>query len=205
MNVATITMDPQEARERLRHYRTGIHRKADAEWERAAVAYEQLAEGTPLIVLSQAIQDAPFDAKGRPLLAVARADRRQVRVTFESGRAFYDTLSPNYSTWRTRSLRTARERFPDLSLPITLNRDITAASTGFALVPMVPPNVLGRRALNEHFILWDVQMWADSRIGATPDIDPYLLQRVADDLFAVVGEWDLTDVERAVMRDRARA
>jgi hypothetical protein len=62
--------------------------------------------------------------------------------------------------------------------------------------------VLGNRSLKTHFVLWEVEAWADSRIGAQPDRDPYLLRRVDADLFAVVGEWDLTDVERAIMRGR---
>lgn len=202
MNVATITMDPQEARERLRHYRTGVHRRADAEWERAATAYEQLAEGTPLVVLSQAIQGAPVDAKGRPKLAIARADRKQVHIKFDGAWAWFSTdLRQLWGDFRER-----QTRFPGLHLPVNLNRPAPVGQpTGYALVPMVPPNVLGRRIPREHFILWEVEQWSDVSIRALPDRDPYLLHRVADDLYAVVGEWDLTEVERAVMRDRARA
>lgn len=196
MNVPTLTMPVEAARERLKAYRAGIHRRADEEWERAAVAYERLAQGTPLIQLSQAIQNAPCDVRGRPLLAIARADRKQVQVyLFDRGTVVdYDTQ------------RNVGRRYPGLSHRVTMTRPAmeTWGVNGFALVPMVPPDVLGTRQLKTHYVLWDVVAWADQRIGARPDRDPYLLERVADDLFAVVGEWDLTDVERAVMGDRAR-
>jgi hypothetical protein len=195
MNVATITMDPLEARRRLESYRDSRRFAADTEYQRAATAYEALAEGTPLIVLSEAIRGAPVDDKGRPRLSIARADRKQVHLRVDGGEAVYNTSD----IWAGR----ARSRFPELCPVVALDRQ-TKHANGYALVPMVPPGVLGNRSLKTHFILWEVEQWADNRIGAAPDIDPYLLQRVADDLFAVVGEWDLTDVERAVMRDRAR-
>jgi hypothetical protein len=204
MDVATIQMDPTLAREKLRQYRAGVHRKADAEWERAAVAYEALGNGTPLVVLSDAISQAPRDAKGRPRMAIARADRKQVRISFYNSRNF-----ARYVTSAGLSIYNNRDRFPELDLSVAFNPGLDERAApnsynadGYALVPMVPPMVLGRRALKDHFILWEVEAWADSRIGARPDIDPYLLKRVADDLYAVVGEWDLTDVERAIMRDR---
>lgn len=71
MDVSTITMDPVEARRRLESYRDAKRYAADTEYQRAATAYEALAEGTPLIVLSDAIRNAPMDDKGRPRLAIA--------------------------------------------------------------------------------------------------------------------------------------
>src|SRR5688572_18022547 len=117
MDVATITMDPEQAREKLRHYRAGVHRKADAEWERAADAYEQLAQGTAIVVLSEAIQHASFDAKGRPMLAIARADRRQVALTFDGGpgrRCRYCAHAP--SCWNKHN------KWPSLTFSLELTR-----------------------------------------------------------------------------------
>jgi hypothetical protein len=201
MTVATIVMAPEEARARLQEYRAGVHRKADAEWEQAAVAYERLAQGTPLVVLSQVIADSLCDVKGRPLLAIARADRKQVECTLggSGNRVTFDTQIPKY---RQRDAGRKGLQFTyELTRPAV---GVPLWTRGYALVPMVPPNVLQRRQLRDHFVLWDVVAWADSRIGAKPPVDPYLLERVADDLYAIVGEWDLTEVEQAVMRDRAR-
>ena len=42
MNVASIQMDPTQAREKLKEYRGRKHRAADAEYQRVELAYEQL-------------------------------------------------------------------------------------------------------------------------------------------------------------------
>jgi hypothetical protein len=221
MNVSTITMDPAQAQAKLEQYRALLESRvgtaeAREEYTRAADAYAQLAEGTPLLVLSEVMQRAPVDAKGRPRLAVARADRRQVRFWF--GMAHTPSPTANFSTrGRFQAGRVGRE----LEFSIALGRGYPREAidpaypgyrgslTSYALVPMVPPDVLDElraedrsRQLKHYVTLWEVEAWADQPITATPDIDPYLLKRVADDLFAVVGEWDLTDVERAIMRDR---
>jgi hypothetical protein len=79
---------------------------------------------------------------------------------------------------------------------------------GFALVPMIPAAV--RLTLptgttdRDSFILWEVEEWADRRIGSRADRDPYLLRHLGGDLWAVLAEWDLTELERAVMAGRAR-
>lgn len=76
-------------------------------------------------------------------------------------------------------------------------------TNGYALVPIVPPTVRkGHADLSRYFTLWEVEQWADQRIRAAADRDPYLLQRLGGDLYAVVGEWDLTELERAVMGSR---
>jgi hypothetical protein len=198
MNVEAITMDPEEARERLKAYRTSLHRSADAEYQAAAAGYQALAEGTPVIRYGRAIRDAPTDGKNRPMLAIARADRTQVRVT---------------SSWRADSHFDSTSGFgrpvtEGSLLLITIPHEQGArAGTGFALVPMVPPHALraagGRSKLSEHLILWEVEEWSDTPIEAVPDRDPYLLRPLHGDLCAVVAEWDLTDLERAVMAGRA--
>ncbi|MFL5912736.1 MAG: hypothetical protein ACJ768_19495 [Gaiellaceae bacterium] len=195
MDVHTITMDPAEAEQKLAEYRARKIRPADEEAARVEAAYRQLAKGTPLLILADAIAAAPRDAQGRPRLAIARADRAQVK----------------YLRWQQANTHTfdahlGRRPPKDLvvRVPLAPNEPpIREWLEGFSLVPIVPPAVLGNRSLKTHFVLWEVEGWADAAIKALPDEDPYLLRRLDDDLWAVVGEWDLTEVERAVMRGRA--
>ncbi len=209
MNVATLSMPVEEARAKLDEYKNGLTLRNDEEYERLVRAYGALAKGTALVVLSQVIAKAPRDEKVRPRLAIARADRRQVRYRRDRNAAAFETFSTRNS-WRERTLGTLlsiptvdavtpaypRSRFA----PPDQWRDSTLE--GYAIVPLVPPAVRGRRALNTHFVLWEVETWADAPLRTQPDRDPYLLQRIGDDLYAVVGEWDLTDVERAILADR---
>lgn len=203
MNVATMKMPREEAQAKLKEYRRGLHKCADAEWEKAAVAYEAAAEGKPLLVLNSVIEQAARDAEGRPRLAIARADELQVRYVRYKNETAERFQIPN-AHWK------LRDRV--LSIPITEGTPAYLGDTprmwqccaGFALIPMTPPAIRGRRDLSKLFVLWEVEAWSDTPLRALPDRDPYLLERVAGDLYAVVGEWDLTDIERAVMRDRAR-
>lgn len=194
MNVTTMTMSKGQARTKLREYRKGLHRKADAEWERIEAAYKELANGRPLLVLSDVIAAAPKDAQGRPRLAIMRADQRQVHFRHFSYNGF--------ATFEVERGWRPRGRAPlDTLISVPLPGPATTL-TGYSLVPIVPPDVQKGHALARHHILWEVERWSDTPIGVQPDRDPYLLRRIDADLFAVVGEWDLTDVERAVMGAR---
>jgi len=199
MNVSTITMPPEQAREKLAAYRQQLARRADAEYEAAAAGYAALAEGTPLLNITDVIRAAPCDEQGRPKLAVARADREQVRFRWRRReRASFDTHFYNrYGTLRGR-------RSAALVVEIDMGREPTLADRvwelgGLALVPMVPADVRQKvpGALSDYHVLWEVPAW-------TPiaPVDPYLLKHVLGDLYAVVAEWDLTELERAIMAGR---
>jgi hypothetical protein len=192
MDVSLIVEPKVEARRRLQAYRAAIHRKADAEYSAAEQAYKEIANGRALINLTEAIQMAPVDAKGRPMLSVGRADRRQVKLT----------LGDNFNFDTGYKRRRGRAANGDLIRVPRLVPDRTRWVEGYALVPMVPPEVKRHHDLGRCHILWEVGQWADSEIRATPDRDPFLIRHIGGDLWAVLGEWELTDLERAIMRGR---
>ena len=75
----------------------------------------------------------------------------------------------------------------------------------WAQVPMIPPIGVrlagGGSKLRHHVVLWEAE-WSERRPAALPPYDPYLLRPLGGDLYAVVSEWDLTEIERAVMAGR---
>lgn len=195
MNVTTIRIPEAEAKEKLRAYRKQLHRRADDEFAACAAGYEQLAKGRALLNVADAIRSAPRDEKNRPRLAIARADRHQVHYLESSGR---DRFCAASSTWNVKS--------PSLDMVFSGAVWSTRPAEGYALVPMVPADALeaaGNPALKKCFVLWEVEQWADRRIGSRPDIDPLLLLPLGGDLYAVLAEWNLTPLERAVMAVRA--
>lgn len=204
MDVPTISMPRHEAEEKLHHYRERAHRRADAEHETLVSAYEALAEGTPLISLQDAIGGAGKDEMMRPRLAIARADRRQIKFVWPSWstRALFDAHHPNAKR-RSESLVIEVEMGyrPDVEAPSGVLQTVR----GYALVPLIPADVRNRMAgqPRDHFILWEVEDWSDVRIRAEPDRDPLLLRPLGGDLYAVLDSWDLTELERFVMRGRA--
>lgn len=198
MNIPTITMSKKDATAKLLAYRDQLKYRTDLEYQAAVVGYRALAKGIPLINISDAFAQAGLGDDLRPRLAIARADRRQVRVSISSTtltfHAFHrDSWSENGSDTLFRRIP---YRHPDPGIDLSKVRD------GFALIPLIPADVRPRDALNKCFVLWEVEHWADRTIRSTPDRDPYLLKHLAGDLYAVIAEWNLTELERAIMADR---
>lgn len=199
MNVATMTMPKTEAKEKLRAYKRNIERVNNTqhrkEYKRVAEGLRHLERGRKLIDLGVVFAECQTDAIDRPKLAVCRADQSQVIVRTRLDHYLFEATNQKRYGPRAASL--------NLALPNgTANNN--AWKTGYALVPMVPiEHRPARFDPQAHHILWEVEQWADRPIGAKPDIDPYLLRHVGGMLYAVIAEWDLTDIERAVMASRA--
>src|SRR5262245_58526724 len=91
MNVQTFQVDPTEARRKLQEYRGYLHRKADNEFQKIADAYRAAADGKPIVELTKAIRSAPVDDQGRPRLAIARSDRKEVRLSWWDKTLHFDS------------------------------------------------------------------------------------------------------------------
>jgi hypothetical protein len=206
MNTPTITMPVEQAKAKLRAYRSNLHKDAEAEYAAAAQGYEALAAGRTLISLTEAIRAGGFDEKMRPKLAVARADRREVEFKWQSHRnvATFDTRKGTVEN-DSLAIRVDMGRSHDVIRTMRDGSTWSPDVRGFAMVPMVPADVRPATGqLREWFILWEVEQWSDTRLTAPPR-DPYLLQHIGGDLYAVLAEWDLTDLERTIMAGIRRA
>lgn len=197
MNVAEFTVDRELARDKLRAYRSRKHKEAEQEYRAAEKLFEAAAKGARLLVAGDVIRNSPFDEQGRPKLAIARADRKQVclfrrrsRITFDS-RADY---SP-YDEGRHSQLLHDYHSMPEWKPKQNHSYD-----RWFATVPMVPADVRPETGqLRQWHILWEVDQWHRNPI-VDPPRDPFLLRRVSGDVFEVIAEWDLTPIEQEAMR-----
>lgn len=197
MNVPTIAMDPEQARQKLRAFREARHKDAEAEYAAAVAGYEQLAAGRTLVLLGEAIRAGGFDEKHRPRLAVCRADRKEVMY-----RAWGRDHEAVFEANATAIYSVAGKYSPELVRRVEIPEEQRKWVQAYAMVPMVPPDVRPATGqLRDWYILWEVDEWSDRPRTAPPPRDPYLLQHVRGDLYAVLAEWDLTDLERAVMAE----
>jgi hypothetical protein len=194
---ATITMDRSEAREKLREYRRGLHRRADEVWSLAAKGFEELAEGHTLIDVDRAIRDGGFFSDMGPKLAIARADRKVVEFFWyaHQNHAIFD--SGGHRTRQPAMTRSVdMRRTPDVW---NRERSYMRSPSGYSLIPAVPPDVRSKAVggLKNYWTLFEVEKWHNTN-PTDPPVDPYLLRHVGGSLYAIVAEWELTELERSV-------
>lgn len=209
MDVELIKMPKEEAHKKIEAYKKRLGKSKGAkvasevnkEYQAAIKGYQALAEGTALLDLDEVFQNCPVDENGRPKLAIHRADRKQVRFTWDGGstRAFFTDTGGS----RQRSVVVDMGREHGKRRAWNDGTTSHAYLNGYSIVPMVPADVRPKFGqLKDMFILWEVEKWADDQIRATPDRDPYLLKHIHGSLYAVLAEWDLTDLERSIMKGR---
>jgi hypothetical protein len=196
MDVATISMNRNEARKAFLAYRDAAAERGTPEDEQIMRGYRLLARGRQLINLTETMRAVGVDERGFPRLAIARADARWcfVDVSTDGSARFGSDERP----WNLRGR--ARGRLTTLP-PRTFPGFRWAALRGTsaqALVPLVPLPLRPKGQLTRYHVLWEAE-WQ----GVVPR-DPFLLRHIGGDLYAVVAVWDLTELERSVIAARLR-
>lgn len=198
MNAATISMDRWQAREQFLKYRRLVAERGTKQDAMIMETYKQLAMGRKLLSLSQSIARGGLQANGLPALAIVRADAKwclfnanEWHFRSEGSVTMHRFIS---SKDRRRPPRAASARFESniafafeqAALPITGNRGAQAQ------VPIIPLPIRPKSKLENYHILFEAN-WTE------PPKDPLLLRRINKDIFIVLAQWDLTEVERMVL------
>lgn len=206
MEAVTLVMPRHQARAAYLEYRRAVTVNRAPEDDALTKAYREIARGNPVVDVPATMRVAGIGADFYPKLAISRADRPKCRVELrQNGDASFSDAewhrgrppastrfafpqgtfagwNQNYSVERSTFVRTGR---PD--------RWSTEAT---ALVPLVPANLRPKVGLEHFAILWEA-VWT----AAAPR-DPMLLKPLGGPFYAVVAVWDLTELERAVLRGR---
>ena len=203
MNVAEITMPVDEAKAKVNAYRNALRRRADAEYRVALTAYEELAAGKTLINIDEVFATAELNELGLPNIAIGRADRIEVRAYRRS-----DEHNCEFSTEAVAMSNYGWVgRYPQLTINCRLSDPTPSKSwaKGYALLPMIPPEVRPKGQLRDYFILWEVDHWSKEPKTRIAPVDPILLKHLTGPLYVVMGTWDLTEVERCIVVGRVSA
>lgn len=195
MQLSTLEISPDEARERLAEYEGLIADERTAEDKAIAMGYRAAARGLPLIQLSTTVAAGGYTEEGLPKIAVVRATAKECFVRWEYPG---DVVYADRDDWRVNRgalVGKSSVRVTVANRPERRRSSWHAAST---IVPIIPPRHRPRlRRLGGFHILWEVEEW--TRI---PPVDPALIRHVRGDLWAVLATWDLTDLERYVLSQR---
>lgn len=202
MNVQPLKVSRNDAWKAFREYQSAVKgdrsevRKVWKNEDRSLMrAYRNIANGKQVIDLRDAFANAgtkfydtcPIEL---PQLAIAPSDAESCALElFRNGGAKF--VDGNVS-WRSKRRAVV---MPEGTFPKQDHANWHLYRDQKTVVPMVPPRLRPKHDMGNYWTLWEVESWTPN-----PSRDPMLLKHIGGALYVVLATWDLTDVERAVLR-----
>ena len=191
METSMITLERDEAARLWRKYREHKAHQTPLDLEIEQL-YRLIARGKVVIKALDSIVKAGIGDDGLPKLALVRADATKCYLSMHSDGSAHMSTEPVING------KTAASKV--VEFPAKSFQARTRRWRAEAIVPHIPPDIRPQRGIQNYHILFEA-IWEP-----TPPIDPMLLRRIGKgDTWLVVGAWELTEVERAVMAGRIRA
>jgi hypothetical protein len=160
-------------------------------------AYGHMKHGGKVIDVYEAFKDTGIGPDSNPRIAIVRADAMKCYMTkLNGGGAVFSHIDGG--RWGTSK---ARKTYGEIELPKgTFGWDHVPwdKSIHSTIVPVIPPAILieeVKHHLRNYYILWEVEDWK-----MEPPRDPLLLKKITPNLFAILATWDLSDLERAIIK-----
>lgn len=189
MNIQPITMDKKIAQEHFERYRALVRQRSDKEDVALMRGFKALSAGKQIIDAVEVMRSAGVDHLFRPKLAIIRADATECFFRNDANGAGVFRMAQ--SDWRYATRRFIN--FPEKTFPAVLDSKLRW-ETWKSAVPSIPAQFRPRDAISNYHILWEPEWEAE------PPRDPLLLKRIAKFTFVVLAHWDLTPLERSVLR-----
>jgi hypothetical protein len=211
MEVEELTLPKERAEAEFNALRQALKQNAKLRKEQIYkdqhAVYGHMRYGKKIIDIYESFQKAGLNKDGDPKLAICRADAKQCYCyKLKDGSAVFADQ---------RWITVPRKTFGDIKLPpatfkwipqkpeIPLDNwqnDIKGNKNIQTLVPIIPAKILVNEVkvlLRNYHILWEVEEWKP-----VPPKDPILLKQLTPNLFGVLATWELTPLERAIIRGR---
>lgn len=192
--IKTIKMPKEQAKEEWKKYCEVLKTRKEKYLKVMKDAHYQMKEGNELIDIYKVMKKAGLNENNEPRLAIARADISKVTFcktdegcgNFEMGGASKDDVN-----------------LPQKIFGVHWKREDGAADNSWRIenkrirtkVPVVPIELLPNGDLSNYYILWESTEWEE-----LPETkDPFLMKRISENLFAILGSWDLTELEQSII------
>ena len=197
-----MEMSEVDAEKAYKDYLEAVKTRKEKYLEDLKKVYFNLKQGKKVIDVFAAMQKAGVNNLGEPRLAISTAGKNKVRFIKQAAGSgsFYNGEWAGY----TGDIQLPSGSFPEWSRdePTKYQKEnnfVGSVSrekieTG---VPIVPAHLLPLGKLESYYILWEVDDWEEI---LPPVKDPFLLKRLSMNLFVVLAEWDLTEIEQSVIR-----
>ncbi len=211
MEVEQLQMPKEKAEAELKSLKEALKRHAQLKKEEIRkdlmTVYGHLKHGKKIIDVYESFRKAGLNADGDPKIAICRADSKQCYcLKIEDGSAIFTMQRPD--RWQ----RQPRKTLGEVKLPAGTFQwqptDPTRPPNSYNIknqivtcpTPIIPAKILVeevKHRLRNYHILWEVESWKP-----IPPKDPILLKRLTNNLFGVLATWELTPLERAIIRGR---
>lgn len=195
MNVDTVTIPKETAARKVADIKA-LKRSQRTEEDDALLAlYTSISKhNARVITLSAAFRQAGLNDLDQPRIAVAQGDWTKVFCT----RYGWNGGNSDASVFGYRFTRDNRWRNKLLSDTVALRPGsydrVPTEKTLSTTVPHVPANIRPTFHLRNYHILFEVEKWT-----VEMPVDPFLLKHVTGDTYAVIAEWELTDLEASIL------
>ena len=159
--------------------------------------YNQLSYGRKVIDIHTIFQRSGLTFNGEPRLAIAEANTKKIRCVYHINGTvkFLNDDGRRWDTYEKANDIVIKDIFP--KIPKEKHPRFGSEIELETIVPKIPASLRPKGKLKNYYVLWEVDKWK-----LVPPRDPYLLRRINDNIFVVVAGWDLTELERAVMKGR---
>lgn len=197
--VDKIKVPAEQAKEEWRKYVDLLKTRSDKHLKIMKDAMYHAKNGKELIDIYEVIKQAGLNEKLEPRLAIARADLHE--VLFERRDEGTGTFGVKKSYNEQVEFIKDNVALPSKTFDVHWERLTPNNSWQIkdklirTKVPIVPAELMPEGDLEDYYVLWETTEW-----HALPQPkDPFLLKRISENLFVILGTWDLTELERAVI------
>lgn len=190
--VAKILVPQEQAKVEWKKYCELLKKRKDKHLKIMKEAMYFAKQGKKILDVYEAIQKAGLNKNGEPRFAIARADfnNASFRKMDEGSGIFGDQWNKDSVSLPQKTFKIHWERKEGRTDEWNIkDRDLQTK------VPIIPADLMPEGDLSNYYILWEVKEW--EKLPETKD--PFLLKRISENLFVILGTWDVTELERAII------
>jgi hypothetical protein len=197
MNVSTISVPRETAIQKINDIEAlNPKQRTDEDDALLSVFKAVRKHNAQVINIADAFRQTGLNDLGQPKLAIAQADWKDVAFTGDGeARSVYE---PRYRSFYRSGKFWQRgkpsDRVATVKLPDNTFNEFEARKILFSAVPHIPAEIRPNFHLRNYHILFEVNKWNEEY-----PVDPFLLKRVVGNLFIVIAEWELTELEASLL------
>lgn len=205
MNAPTVEITKEKAKEIYGEYLEIVKTRKEKYLLDLKQVYYHLSQGNKVLDIYEVFKKAGVSKDGDPKLAIVRADAKKcvfhkrelgaggfneaISLQDQTVAKRFDVELPTntFPEWKTEMFK---EEWQDEEHVKIARQNIQTKTT------ICPAHLLPNGKLDNYYLLWEVEEWDVVPVAK----DPFLLKRINSNAFIVLAEWDLTEVEQAVIR-----